>query len=415
MIKKDFQTVWQRDGAWLLVWSVLLLLPMGHAAELPILIASLLALWFAWRDCGGFRKVVPFRLCALIVGAYVLPEWISAIDSVAAKKSWSEAILDLRFLPFFWFVCYALRDADRLRRFSLAVTTVILFWVFDALAQSLTGHSLGGSDSADRLSGVFGPDNLKLGPTLAVLSPLLCLPMLNRYGKGIACLTWIFIAVVILLAGSRAAWVSFFIASLIALFKLAPSRKFALIGLSSATLVAIVTSGVLYQTSEKFAARVDRTAMLLQGDESSIDHALAFRLPIWRTAVKMIEAHPMNGVGVRAFRFAYPKFSAPDDRFAPPQSETGAYHAHQLGLELLSETGVIGLCIWIFGFIVLWRHYASSHKSAKHRALPLTIALIAMLFPINTHLAFYSAYWGLLMMWLLAIWVAALHRGANES
>ena len=32
-----------------------------------------------------------------------------------------------------------------------------------------------------------------------------------------------------------------------------------------------------------------------------------------------------------------------------------------------------------------------------------------MLFPLNTHLAFYSAWWGLLFAWLLGLWCAALY------
>jgi hypothetical protein len=31
-----------------------------------------------------------------------------------------------------------------------------------------------------------------------------------------------------------------------------------------------------------------------------------------------------------------------------------------------------------------------------------------MCFPLNTHLAFYSAWWGLLFWWLLALYCAAL-------
>ena len=36
-------------------------------------------------------------------------------------------------------------------------------------------------------------------------------------------------------------------------------------------------------------------------------------------------------------------------------------------------------------------------------------ALLAMLFPLNTHYAIYSSVWGGLMLLLLAIWIAALH------
>ena len=45
---------------------------------------------------------------------------------------------------------------------------------------------------------------------------------------------------------------------------------------------------------------------------------------------------------------------------------------------------------------------------ARERAFPVTLALGVMLFPLNTHLAFYSAWWGLLFAWLLGLWCASL-------
>ncbi|HEY6544716.1 MAG TPA: O-antigen ligase family protein, partial [Dokdonella sp.] len=41
------------------------------------------------------------------------------------------------------------------------------------------------------------------------------------------------------------------------------------------------------------------------------------------------------------------------------------------------------------------------------------LSLLAMTFPLNTHLAFYSAWWGLLFWWLIALYCAAF--GARES
>ena len=55
-------------------------------------------------------------------------------------------------------------------------------------------------------------------------------------------------------------------------------------------------------------------------------------------------------------------------------------------------------------------------RTAQHVArlvlvaiLAATVALVATLFPLNTHLAFYSAWWGLLFAWLLGLWCAALY------
>jgi hypothetical protein len=38
-----------------------------------------------------------------------------------------------------------------------------------------------------------------------------------------------------------------------------------------------------------------------------------------------------------------------------------------------------------------------------------------MCFPLNTHLAFYSAWWGSLFWWLLALYVAALQKVTAEG
>ncbi|MET0330211.1 MAG: polymerase, partial [Dyella sp.] len=51
---------------------------------------------------------------------------------------------------------------------------------------------------------------------------------------------------------------------------------------------------------------------------------------------------------------------------------------------------------------------------ARARAFPVSVALGVMLFPLNTHLAFYSAWWGLLFAWLLGLWCAALYVHHTE-
>ncbi|HMH68052.1 MAG TPA: polymerase, partial [Pinirhizobacter sp.] len=61
------------------------------------------------------------------------------------------------------------------------------------------------------------------------------------------------------------------------------------------------------------------------------------------------------------------------------------------------------------------RHWWTCPPAARVRAFPVTVALSAMLFPINTHLAFYSAWWGLLFAWLLALWCAALYADIPDT
>ena len=52
-------------------------------------------------------------------------------------------------------------------------------------------------------------------------------------------------------------------------------------------------------------------------------------------------------------------------------------------------------------------------RGTRDRAFAPALALVAMCFPLNTHLAFYSAWWGLLFWWLLALYCAALGARGN--
>jgi len=132
----------------------------------------------------------------------------------------------------------------------------------------------------------------------------------------------------------------------------------------------------------------------------------------------MIAAHPFNGVGVRGFRYAYPSYAPADDHFVmiePCGPGQGACHPHQLVLEVLAGTGVLGLLLWLAASAWAIRAWRQVCEGARRQAFPVTVALAAMLFPLNTHLAFYSAWWGLLFAWLLALWCAALYAEAKNG
>ena len=173
-------------------------------------------------------------------------------------------------------------------------------------------------------------------------------------------------------------------------------------------VVAAVAAGVALHDSGAFDARVQRTLLVLHGTEQSVDAASAGRLRIWGTALRMSAAHPLTGVGVRGFRYAYPGFADHGDTFIDAQTDQGAYHAHQIVLEILSETGAIGLLLWIIGAFCAIRAWRRASAVARVRACAPALALVVMTFPLNTHLAFYSAWWGLLFWWLLALYCAAL-------
>jgi O-antigen ligase len=388
----------------LLLLSVLALLPLGRSSELPMLVAALIGSWWAWRGRVDWRADAT-RLAMVLFLAYWLPQLLSAIDAVAPRKAWTEVVADLRYLAFLWFALVAQQQATARRFLRQGAALVLLVWVVDALLQAATGWSLGGPLVADRLSGIFGAD-LKLGGVVAVLSPLLLVAALER-GRGWALLAFCAVLAVVLLAGARAAWLMLGLVVLLLLLTRLP-RKQLWPALLVAAALAVLGLSVATSLSERFAERIERSSALLAGDAAAIDHAVSFRLPIWQAAWSMFRAHPVNGVGVRGFRHAYADHAAADDRWLGFDDDLGAFHAHQIVLELLSETGLIGLACWLLGAGFALRAWWRSSPAARAAALPIGIALAVMLFPLNTHYAFYSSVWGGLLFWLLALWLPAL-------
>lgn len=403
---------------------VIVLLPFGRSAELGTLLCLLGAALLLARAPRAGLQLPGVRLLALLLGGYVAAALVSAPDSIVPGKSWETVAGLARYVPLGVYACLVLRSASRLRALYTTVALVLAVWTLDAWLQALTGWSLGGQAQMERVSGIFGADNLKLGPALAVLSPFALWAGWQRFGHRGWLLALVLMLGPILLAGSRAAWLMYGLVALgFAWHAVGSARRFALFCAGGAVLLALGV-GIAWHASERFQLRAERTLLALPGSGQSLDAALSGRLVIWRAAGQMIAAHPFNGVGVRGFRYAYPHYVPVDDHFLlaePCGAGQGACHAHQLLLEILSETGGGGLLLWLAALGVGWRAWRGVGASARARAFPATLALGVMLFPLNTHLAFYSAWWGLLFAWLLGLWCAALfvapdaHEGGGQA
>ena len=402
-------------GFWsaLIVLLVLLLLPLARSAEAALGIGAVGGLLLLWRERASLHSHFGLRLAMLLFACYWLPALISAPLAVAPDKSSSTVAVLLRFLPFAAFVSIGLRDAAVWPRLRDAIAMLLLLWLLDAWVQIFTGFSIAGAMSSERLSGIFGAGNLKLGPVLAVLSPFVFVAAQARFGRRGLAGAFVLQLAPILLAGSRAGWLMYLLVALVFAWREARTPlRFAAWSAGAAAVIGLIALIALHDSSA-FAARVARSLLALDATEQAVDEAGAGRLRIWGTALRMSAAHPVAGVGVRGFRYAYPAYAQPGDTFVDSKTDEGAAHAHQLLLEVLSETGAIGLMFWLAGAYFAIRAWWRANALARTRALAPALALAAMCFPLDTHLAFYSAWWGLLFWWLLALYCAAL--GAHDD
>ncbi|HET6913064.1 MAG TPA: O-antigen ligase family protein [Rhodanobacteraceae bacterium] len=394
------------------IFAVVFLLPFGRASELGVLVCILGALLFFARSRGAWKAHPGAKLLLALWACYFAAALISAFDAIQPGKSWSTVAAILRFAPFGYYVCFAVRRESRVRVLYSATGVIAALWALDAWVQILTGYSLGGHAEAQRISGIFGADDLKLGLVLAVLSPFVAWAARERFGRAGLIVALLFLLGPILLAGERAAWLMFALVVIACFWRESESTVRFAAWIMCAVVIAALAVGIAWKTSPRFDQRMQRTLLAFDDSPQALDTASSGRLDIWRTALKMAWAHPVNGVGVRDFRFAYPQFARPGDRFLSIEAcgpGQGACHPHQIVLEVLDDTGAIGVALWLFGVVLVVRAYRHADSRARFRAWPAAVGLFVMVFPVNTHLAFYSAWWGLLFWWLVALWCAALH------
>ncbi len=363
-----------------------------------------------------------WALTSILFLGYWLPQAFSAFDAIDPGTAWRKAAAGLRYLPFMWLVAIAVATPQRraLTLGGLALITGLwtvdalaqaivgtspLFWSMDQLKWAFSGHGLCAPEEmalVDRLSGVLGPCNLKFGQVLASLSPFLLFAASRRAGI----LGWSLVAaavgVVLVLAGSRAAWLTYALVLVFSGWRLIGVR-----GLLACLAVGAVAAVVLTVSVPQVRDRVARTAMAWEGESDGVNQALSGRAQIWAAATCMIEAHPINGVGARGFRDAYPGCN-PDPAAQEVWGAGPALHAHQILLEILSETGILGLLLWLAAVAQAWRAWRFAPPEARERARPAMLALAVTVFPLNTHLAFYSTFWGGLTLLLAALYAGSL-------
>jgi len=423
-----------RAFAWTPFWvlAFVALWPLPGPAEGVLALGALAVLAQLAITLGKGRTLPLDRraawLATALFAAYWLPELLSAPDALDRGRAWKEVAADLRYLPFLWGVAIALHASAGRRLVFGGLVAIVALWTVDALLQAASGtsplfwsldalkHAFSGEGfcsaaeiaAVDRLGGVFGPCNLKLGLVLASLSPFALDAVARRFGALGWCVAALALGIAILLGGARAAWVTYALVLLFSGWRALGGRK--LLAFAAAGLVGLV---VLYAVSPQLQQRAQRTALAFQaGQGAGIDGALSGRGRIWTGAACMIGDHPFNGVGVRNFRVAWPDCD-PAPELAPAWGGGEAYHAHQLVLELLSETGTIGLLLWLAGAWLVWRSWHRADAAARERARPALLALAVTAFPLNTHLAFYSTFWGGLVLLLAGLYAGALH-GRDE-
>lgn len=415
---------------WLLIGA---LLPFaagfkwGLVSGLDLLLAGALALWFA---DGVRRRSLAVKWYAPAAAALV---YVTALllSSLAARDLGQAAAEVVKWLEFAAVVAVAVAALAPLHERGEKVRLLAAAIVAGAAAQAALGivqfvFQIGPEwfvifDRFMRASGTFAQPNpfagylglvlpVALSLALADLGTLLRAPAQGRswiwplYWAGAAAL----IAAGLFASWSRGGWLGATVAALVVI--VLRSRKAAV--LAGAALVVILAGALLGSISpqavpEPIRARVaEIPAYFGAGDplnqEVNDDNfAVVERVAHWVAALRMFEQAPWLGVGPGNYTVVYPEVRL-------PRWEEALGHAHNIYLNVLGETGVVGLAafllLWSTSVIWLLRGLRRAQRLGNSFAAAVLVGVLGVL----AHLAVHSLVDNLFvqgMYVLVALWL----------
>jgi len=396
---------------WLLILSALALMPLeeaGYNSAMAVLgVLGLITLIQKPQTLRDPRCVLMLSLLACIW----VPMVISLIGAVEPERAMRTTAAFLRFPLAGFFILIALQHPTTRRWLPIGVFVVAAIWSIDGLLQWRLGRNIFGFPyDGVNLRGMFHPKRV-IGILLATIMPVLLdvALRLTRRHPAAGAAAWIIVAtipVIVLLGGSRTSWMMLAVGMFgWGLYRFVRSnwRWKHVAALTAIVALAAVTP--LLAKLPGLETRMEQTMQLLRGDYENIDFATSGRLPIWEISIAMWRDHPLTGVGPRGFRFLYPDYGDEDTPWIAPDGETGGYHPHQTTLEVIVETGIVGLA----GFILFWVLLIRALKRhGTEDAWPWAIAAAVAFFPLNVHMALYSTYWSHVSWWLMMIAIGML-------
>ncbi len=145
------------------------------------------------------------------------------------------------------------------------------------------------------------------------------------------------------------------------------------------------------------------------------DTSTSYRVNIWKGTFNMLSDYWFTGIGVSpdAFKVVYPDYSLPGIDAAP--------HSHNLYLQILTETGIVGLLVFVLFVCLLlrsaftfWSHRSYDRTPMKFMSMAGTCGLIAVLVQGMTDHIWYN-YRVFAMFWLCAGLLCAIHRSGYSE
>jgi O-antigen ligase len=150
--------------------------------------------------------------------------------------------------------------------------------------------------------------------------------------------------------------------------------------------VAVALTALAVAQTDWLQQRVVQLSGLFSDDYALVNTAVNNRLPHWEAAARMYQENPINGIGVKTYKFSYADYADGDTVFRG--------QPHLFVLEVAAETGTVGLLGFALFLALIAALLLRLVRQRHYDAVPWGIALLLAAFPLNATLA---------LIWYLAI------------
>ncbi len=362
-----------------LMWSFLFFsLAVSVATRQLIWLMLVVGLWVLATNRRAFTEVKGVRQLAVLFACFAVPGLISLIFSYDLDRS-SSAVFRFATYPIAAWLLLSMRlEGGDVKRLMSWVGILLVAWAFDGFVQLLTGVSLLGDpliELGEEGALITGSLQLGYGATLAILSPFFLESLRRAGGIGVGILSLPVYAAIVMSGHQSSA--------VLALFGLA---GWAMITLRNKEVGAkrqisgFVISGVLGILLGGYLSIV--TGQVSTWAEAPPRYqSFLYQSQLWDLSWQAFKDNWFAGVGMRGFGTFALTYG---DAAIPGLVKT--WHSHFTLLEVMSETGMVGLAGYLLLLRWLWGFIQDERLSVAVAGLAALLAV----FPFGTAVAMYS-------------------------
>ena len=268
-----------------------------------------------------------------------------------------------RFIKFFLIIFFIKEFQNLIQNKDLSFEKILYFWTliffivsFDIIFEFIIGFNVLGfyTEMPGRIASFFG-DELVVGGFYHFMSLLILAFFINqKFSSPIILILSVLIILISFTIGERANFIKLFLSIFLFLFFIIKTSFFKKVGISSIILVLL---SIIVLTNENIKYRYyDQVKIIYSSDGFNKYFKESQYGAHQDTAYKIFINNKFFGVGLKNFREESKREIYKNDEIKKTDTRV-ATHPHQLHLELLSETGLIGYLT--FFLLILYSIYYS--------------------------------------------------------